>query len=108
MEFKTIEELEAVLGRMREVAGVDSDSALARLLNVTPSSVSNMKKRLVISGDNILEVSLKYKVGLDYLIYGEKRKDEELRELFELAREYPEGIKFLLQLIRKKNDNESG
>ncbi len=59
-----------VLGRLKQVVNVKSDTALAKALNLRQSSISTAKSRKQIPPVWLLRVSFEYGISLDWLVYG--------------------------------------
>ena len=58
------------MNRLFGAAGVDSDSALARVLGIQPPSVAGARKRGLIPGGWIEKIALDYNVTADWLLFG--------------------------------------
>ena len=58
------------MNRLFEAAGIDSDSALARVLGIQPPSVAGARKRGLIPGGWIEKIALDYNVTADWLLFG--------------------------------------
>ncbi|MCK4739562.1 MAG: helix-turn-helix domain-containing protein [Deltaproteobacteria bacterium] len=67
-----------IIGRMKSFAGLKNDSAVAKILGVTPQALSNYKKREKIPTHLVIKFASIYSLSVDWLLYGEgevKNKD---------------------------------
>ncbi len=64
-----------LLSRMKDVASVNSNSALAKLLNVSYNTLNTWLKRNKLPQEVILGFSNRYNCSLDYLIKGDKNNN---------------------------------
>ena len=64
--------LDEQLARLKQVANVDTDTALAHLLGITQGGFFNAKKRNRIPYRWFVAISTKYGVNLDWLISGKE------------------------------------
>jgi len=60
-----------IIERMRWAGKLKNDSAVARVLGVTPQALSNYKKRGEMPTDLVLKFSNIYGLSVDWLISGE-------------------------------------
>lgn len=63
----------SILDRLKHVANVNSDGALARALGLTQSSVSTAKSKGVVPPGWIINASNLFNVSADWLIYGDEK-----------------------------------
>ena len=60
-----------IIEKMRWAGKLKNDSAVARVLEVTPQALSNYKKRGEMPTDLVLRFAKLFGLSLDWLIYGE-------------------------------------
>ncbi|HLC19246.1 MAG TPA: helix-turn-helix domain-containing protein [Thermodesulfobacteriota bacterium] len=70
-ETKMVIKYAEVIERMRWAGRLKNDSAVARLLGVTPQALSNYKKRNRMPADLVLKFANVFGLSLDWLISGE-------------------------------------
>lgn len=63
-------DVELILGRTAEVAGVSSDSDLARSLGVTPQTLSNWRARGTVPFERLCEFAARNDASLDFVVLG--------------------------------------
>ena len=63
--------LAAILTRLKHVTGCDTDSALAKHLNISPQTLSSWKIRGSIPYSICVELAETHRVSLDWLLLGE-------------------------------------
>lgn len=114
-------EFTGTVERMKSVAGLRSDTDLAKALDITPQAVSNFKNKGEIPSDLVIQFAVKYKVSVDWLLTGEGEMrrgempqrvaeglapyytgDAELREICEWLKESPGDKKLILKVVKAK------
>jgi len=69
-EKKVVTSFEGVLSRLKEAAGVKSDTALAKVLGVKQSSISSAKNRRQIPTHWVFQISENFLYSADWLFFG--------------------------------------
>ena len=93
--------VEMVIGRLKEMLSVSSDSALARAMNTTPQTISSWKMRDSIPYAMCVNLSEKHNVSLDWLLTG-KEPNKSVNEPQELTRRE----KIFLEMMNKLTEAE--
>ena len=60
-----------IIERMKSLAGLKNDSAVAKILGVTPQALSNYKKRKKIPTHLVIKFASIYGLSVDWLLTGE-------------------------------------
>lgn len=120
MGLKFLETVE----RMKAATGLQTDTELAKVLDITPGAISNFRKRGEIPTDLVILLAVKFKLSVDWLLTGEgeiKRgekgerpqvaaepisvynvRDIEMQEIVGFLKENPVDKKVILKLIKSK------
>lgn len=103
-----------VIERMKLYGKLKNDSAVARVLGVTPQALSNYKKRSEMPSNLVVKFAQIHEISMDWLITGQgliyKRKAEKCLENAEEAlvinnRQEIEYIGKLLKILRKSGES---
>lgn len=125
MGLKFLETVE----RMKAATGLQTDTELAKALDITPGAISNFKKRGEIPTDLVVLLAVKYKLSVDWLLTGEgemqrgsgekplavsepgviytHRNDSDLSEIISWLKENPgdkKPVSKLIKLLKSKKE----
>lgn len=65
---------EGVINRMKGIAVAKNDTALAKILGITPQAISNYKKKGELPSSLILKFAKKFDCSIDFLVKGDKEE----------------------------------
>lgn len=69
--METLYDIDAVLERLLHISGCRRDAQLAALLSVSPQAISQARKKRRIPESWLVRLATRYRVPLDWLLYGE-------------------------------------
>ena len=81
--------IDEIFARLSSLAGVSSDAALAKELQVTPQAIANSRKRGAVPYEKICAYARRESLSLDYLLFGDEssQSDAQLEIDDEIAEE---------------------
>jgi len=75
--MESTEKFDSVLGRLKEAAGLDRDSDIAKLLGMSPQALNNRKKTGSIPATEIVDACNQRGIDLNYVFRGEGRAESD-------------------------------
>lgn len=75
-------DIDKVLSRVADIAGVKSDSDIARIIGISPQAIGNARKRGSVPYEKLTKFAKEHDVSLDYLLGNSSRAKEIDLELF--------------------------
>lgn len=69
-------DIDKILSRVADIAGVKSDSQIARIIGISPQAIGNARKRGSIPYEKLTTFAKEHDVSLDYLLGNSSRAKE--------------------------------
>lgn len=105
---------EAIIGRMKEAAGVSTDTALAKWFGLPRGTIASWKTRNSVPLQHCLQMAYNLGMSADWLLTGQGSHDydDELRSEIEKARHAlsvpdinPEAVEIVLAIIQRQRES---